>query len=158
GHDIHFRRLQLEYTVTKNEKYLIESKEAEALERLVWSKSDLIYYPSAEEQQFLETQIPGSTVRSLPLYVYDKKLLQASGERLQVAGIPKTHRLLFVGGFRHRPNVDAVLWFCSVIWPNVRKKVPDAHLVIAGSSPPQNVRALAGTDVTVTGEITETEL
>ena len=158
GHDIHFRRLQFEYAVTKNEKYLIESKEAEALERLVWSKSDVIYYPSAEEQQFLETQIPGSTVRNLPLYVYDKKLLQASEERLRVAGIPQTHRLLFIGGFRHRPNVDAVLWFCSTIWPNVLNKVADAHLVIAGSSPPENVRALSGNHITVTGAISDHEL
>lgn len=42
---------------------------------------------------------------------------------------------LFVGGFLHSPNVDAVKWLAADIWPKVRQLLPDAELQIVGSNP-----------------------
>ena len=63
--------------------------------------------------------------------------------------------LLFVGNYWHLPNVDAVMSFHRDIWPLVRESVPGIHLTLAGSSPPDEVKALAGDDVTVTGWVPE---
>jgi glycosyltransferase involved in cell wall biosynthesis len=65
--------------------------------------------------------------------------------------VPRVQRerdpeLLFVGGFRHVPNVMAVEWFHQQIWPSVRQRVPSATWIIAGSRVPAAVRALDGTD------------
>jgi glycosyltransferase involved in cell wall biosynthesis len=50
--------------------------------------------------------------------------------------------ILFVGGFRHQPNVDAVMWFVHDVFPLIRERLPDAVFRIAGSYPPQEVHAL----------------
>jgi glycosyltransferase involved in cell wall biosynthesis len=58
---------------------------------------------------------------------------------------------LFVGNFRHAPNVDAALFLCREVWPRVRAVLPGARLTLAGGEPPPEVQALAGDGVTVTG-------
>ncbi|WP_445147921.1 glycosyltransferase [Baekduia sp. Peel2402] len=58
---------------------------------------------------------------------------------------------LFVGNFRHRPNVDAALFLVGDVWPRVRAALPGARLTLAGGSPPPEVLALAGEAIEVTG-------
>jgi O-antigen biosynthesis protein len=60
-------------------------------------------------------------------------------------------RLVFVGAFRHEPNVDAMVHFCRKILPLVRERVPEARLCIVGSSPPPEILRLGtipGVEVT----------
>jgi glycosyltransferase involved in cell wall biosynthesis len=59
--------------------------------------------------------------------------------------------LLFVGGFRHGPNVDAARWLVQAIFPDIRARRPGARLTIVGADPPPAVRALASAAVSVTG-------
>ena len=158
GHDIHFRRLILEYEITKQDSSLAESKEIEKVERDIWGKSDVVYYPSVEEEHFVKSELPNLSVRTLPLYIYEQSRLIETANRLVKAQLPKTNRLLFIGGFRHKPNVDAVMWFHSVIWPLVRNQISDATWVIAGSSPPAEVQQLQSSHIHVTGSITDEEL
>jgi len=58
---------------------------------------------------------------------------------------------LFVGNFRHRPNVDAARFLVGDVWPRVRAALPGARLTLAGAAPPPEVLALAGDGVEVTG-------
>jgi GT2 family glycosyltransferase/glycosyltransferase involved in cell wall biosynthesis len=44
--------------------------------------------------------------------------------------------LLFLGSFRHLPNVEALQWFLQEVFPIIRKDEPRARLVIVGSDPP----------------------
>ncbi len=67
----------------------------------------------------------------------------------QPAGNPT---LVFVGAFRHEPNVDAMVHFCQDIFPLIRAQVRQARLLIVGSSPPPVVEGLANlSGVEVTG-------
>ena len=60
--------------------------------------------------------------------------------------------LVFVGAFRHDPNLDAMAYFSEEILPRVLKSQPDAHLYIVGSSPPPSIQDLADhPQITVTG-------
>ena len=60
--------------------------------------------------------------------------------------------MTFVGAFQHLPNVDAMIHFCREVLPLIREKVPEAELVIVGSSPPPRVLGLAAIPgVQVTG-------
>jgi glycosyltransferase involved in cell wall biosynthesis len=52
--------------------------------------------------------------------------------------------LLFVGGFWHVPNGDAVLWFVEHVWPRIQAQAPDVVFRIAGSDPTPEVLALGG--------------
>ena len=40
--------------------------------------------------------------------------------------------LLFLGSFRHLPNVEALDWFLREVFPRIRKDEPRARLVIVG--------------------------
>jgi GT2 family glycosyltransferase/glycosyltransferase involved in cell wall biosynthesis len=44
--------------------------------------------------------------------------------------------MLFVGSFRHTPNVEAIEWFVERVLPRILERKPDARLVVAGSDPP----------------------
>lgn len=44
--------------------------------------------------------------------------------------------LLFLGSFRHLPNVEALRWFLKDVFPKIRAAEPRARLVIVGSDPP----------------------
>jgi sugar transferase (PEP-CTERM/EpsH1 system associated) len=52
-------------------------------------------------------------------------------------------RLLFFGNLGYFPNIDAVRWLVSDIFPRVRAAVPEAELRLVGARPARAVRALA---------------
>jgi glycosyltransferase involved in cell wall biosynthesis len=69
---------------------------------------------------------------------------------------PSTLRnLVFVGSMYYGPNVDAALFLCREIFPVIKQQIPDAHLFIVGSNPPQEVLRLAAQTegITVTGYV-----
>jgi len=57
--------------------------------------------------------------------------------------------ILFVGGFLHSPNVDAVKWLVRDIWPKIRRTLPTATLEIVGSNAPAEVLRLEDVDENV---------
>jgi O-antigen biosynthesis protein len=65
--------------------------------------------------------------------------------------------LLFVGGYNHLPNVDAVIWLCEEIMPLVWEKYPDMQLTLLGSNPPSQVKNLRSNRTIVTGYIHDIE-
>src|SRR5205807_7342336 len=62
--------------------------------------------------------------------------------------------LVFTGAMNYFPNVDAVQYFCSDIFPLVRAVVPDCWFYIVGRNPIRRVQALGKhPNVTVTGTV-----
>src|SRR5205085_6591325 len=56
-----------------------------------------------------------------------------------------------------RPNVDAVLWFASEVWPLVRAERPHTHFYIVGRNPSPEVLALSeDPGIIVTGAVDDT--
>jgi glycosyltransferase involved in cell wall biosynthesis len=107
-------------------------------------KADLVFVPSKFEQLILSTEYGMNDVVVMPYMVDPVKLLAASSLRSDI---------LFLGGYRHPPNVDAVLWFHAEVWPTLSKALPEARFVIAGASPPSQITELASSRVVVTGRI-----
>jgi len=52
-------------------------------------------------------------------------------------------RLIFFGNLGYFPNIDAVRWLVSDIFPRVRAQVPEAELRLVGARPSRVVRGLA---------------
>lgn len=50
--------------------------------------------------------------------------------------------LLFVGSYRHPPNVDAVLWLAREIFPRIHAQRPEIELHLVGGDAPESVLAL----------------
>jgi len=61
--------------------------------------------------------------------------------------------LVFIGGFEHPPNTDAVLWYAHEVLPRVRQRLPGVPIYIVGSKVPSTIRALAAPDFVVTGYV-----
>jgi GT2 family glycosyltransferase/glycosyltransferase involved in cell wall biosynthesis len=60
--------------------------------------------------------------------------------------------LVFIGYFRHSPNVHGIMRFCREILPLIRREIPETKLFIVGSSPPDEIIRLGRMDnVVVTG-------
>jgi glycosyltransferase involved in cell wall biosynthesis len=55
-------------------------------------------------------------------------------------------RLLFIGSFRHFPNIEAYQFFTGEVWPLVRERFPDLELtVVCGADPLTYWRAFMDT-------------
>ena len=64
--------------------------------------------------------------------------------------------IIFTGAMDYFPNIDAVIYFASEVFPLVRSAVPDARFLIVGSNPARKVRMLASLPgVTVTGTVND---
>lgn len=61
--------------------------------------------------------------------------------------------LVFTGAMDYWPNVDAVSWFSSEIFPLLRTRHPGLRFYIVGRNPAPTVLALAGEDIVVTGTV-----
>ncbi len=65
--------------------------------------------------------------------------------------------LVFIGGYDHEPNVDAVMWFVREVFPKVLGQISDVRLTILGSRPPESVKRLASNNVNVVGWVPDPE-
>jgi glycosyltransferase involved in cell wall biosynthesis len=61
--------------------------------------------------------------------------------------------VLFVGRLTYEANVNGLMWFIRECWQQIRQRVPAARLRIVGEAPPKNVRALAGDDIEIFGDV-----
>lgn len=67
---------------------------------------------------------------------------------------PKRPTLLSVGTFKWLPNIEAVRFLVTEVWPLVRKKVPSAKLNIVGNTPTEEMLAYDGKEgITVLGRV-----
>ena len=71
------------------------------------------------------------------------------------AGFAARRDFCFLGGYGHTPNVDAVMFFVRDVLPLIQRHLPDARFIIAGANPTDAVKALAGPNVIVTGQIAD---
>lgn len=61
--------------------------------------------------------------------------------------------ILFTGKMNYQPNVEAVKWFCTSIFPHIRQNINDVKFYIVGKQPTDEVKALATNDIIITGEV-----
>lgn len=150
GHDLHFRRLAREALATGRSGADDECARMEDLERSIWREVDLVLYPSHEEAEEVEALEPGISVSAITPYAFDDFNNQAVAE--------SRRGVLFVAGFGHPPNVDAAFWLVNEIMPLVWEVYPDMKLMLVGANPTQEVRAMEGGNVVVTGYVDDAAL
>jgi glycosyltransferase involved in cell wall biosynthesis len=97
------------------------------------------------EKAILENACAGIKVCILP------NIMDVS--RTPPPGYDVREHIVFIGGFNHPPNVDAVVYFVQEILPLVVTRLPDVVFVIVGSNSPDQVRQLAGKNVRVLGYV-----
>ena len=133
--DLHYLRERRGAELANDSALKRASERTRALELDMIARSDATLVVSDVERTLLAQDAPGARVEIVSL------LHHISGQ-----GLPfeQRHDLVFVGGFRHPPNVDAVKWFVSEVFPLVRARLPDVRFHCIGSDTPAEITALAG--------------
>jgi len=154
GHDLNYLRELRRYMVEGNKSFLDASKKIEKVELDIVHKVDVSYFFSDFESIELIKRVPDYTIRTIPIFLFDEREIdrKASSDFESSAGI------LFVGGFDHAPNIDAVQWFVKDIFPLIKIKIPDIEFIVAGTRPPPEIVRLSGNGVVITGRLSDEEL
>ena len=147
-HDLHFLRLDREFELTKDPKTKEASEYWKKVELDLMEKSDVVVTFSADEKKIIDEHFCSEKAVVVPLFIYDN----FNYEPVNLSG---RKNLLFVGGFNHKPNEDAVLWFVNEIWPNILAEIPDCKFIIVGSNPTEKIKALASDSIIVTGFVSD---
>lgn len=117
-----------------------------------------------------ELRVIGLASDTIIVSTYERDLLRGMGVRDNLSVIPLVMPVVaevapragragiaFVGGYRHTPNVDAVMYFLTDIWPVVHAARPDLEFLIVGSYPPPAFDALNLPGVRVLGHVEDLE-
>jgi len=140
--DLHFVRRQREADITGDKAVREVAGETEAMELKLAAESDAVLVVSADEKDVLAAKLPRQHIEIVSnIHESHKTILPFKSRR----------DFLFIGGFEHTPNVDAMVWFVRAIMPLIRLELPQAKLHIIGSKMPDTVRALASEDVLAHG-------
>ncbi len=132
GHDLHYQRFLLEAFHSGHPELSLVARRFLSLERSISRQVDVSYYPSAAEVIQLKTLEPEAKIKEVPAYHYDF-------DQLPKPTLPTGSRFLFVGNFRHQPNIDALQWLLADIWPCIRSQLAGAEISIVGSNPPSDL-------------------
>ena len=134
--DLHYLRERRGAELANDAAALRAAEATRARELDVVASADVTLVVSAAERELLRADAPAATVELL-----------SNLHRVHGPGLPFEQRrdLLFVGGFRHPPNVDAVRWFVDAVWPLLREQLPEVQLHCIGGHVPGEIAALAAT-------------
>ena len=142
--DLHFLREQRAAEISGSRRMHRQSTASRRQELALIRASDLSFVVSPVELDMLRKELPDSRVELL------SNIHEIHGRSMPFSA---RHDLLFVGGFGHPPNEDAMRWFVAEILPLLREHDPSMRLHIAGDITPEARHALAQPGVEIYGRV-----
>jgi GT2 family glycosyltransferase/glycosyltransferase involved in cell wall biosynthesis len=131
--DLHHLREQREAEVSGDPAQLRTAARTRRLELGLIQQADTTWVVSPLEQELLAAEAPQARVEVVS-NIHD---VHGPGQAWQ-----EREGLLFVGSYRHPPNVDAARWLATEIFPLVRQQLPDVTLHLVGGDAPDAIVAL----------------
>lgn len=151
GMDLHYLRVQREYEVSHDKQLLNEAQEWKEKEFYIMRKADMSYTLSNIEIEAVHKEDASIAIRKMGIFAYD----------VFRDDIPRDFEnrkdLIFVGGFNHKPNLNAVMWFVKDIFPQILNSI-NVKFYIVGSNPPQELINLESDNIVVKGFVSDEEL
>jgi sugar transferase (PEP-CTERM/EpsH1 system associated) len=128
--------------------YAREARHLATFERVIAAAARTTLVVSEREADALRAIAPDAKVLVIPIGV-DLRPLVPQGAP---AAAPV---VVFCGVMNYTPNVEGALWFCEKVWPAIRRRRPDAQLLLVGSDPVPALRQLhsAADGIDVTGTV-----
>jgi glycosyltransferase involved in cell wall biosynthesis len=130
---LHFLREEREAALNGSQEKAQAAAQRRQDELCCITASDATIVLSEAEGRLLSALAPSAAIHVIPFVRVASDVVAPFDERTGV---------LFVGGFLHAPNIDAVNWFVTDIWPKVRRALPTATLEIVGSNVSSEIRNL----------------
>jgi len=149
-HEINFLALKRRNSFLKNPftrlRNTYNSLQMMKRELEILQKMDRVICMNRLEAEALEGFVDPESIHVLPHGV-DTSYFQPMEN---VESEPST--IGFFGAYHHYPNVDAVLYFVSKIFPIIKERLPAVHFYVIGIHPPKELLELNDrADITVTG-------
>lgn len=132
--DVHFLRLQREAEITGDPLRVAEARRMETAELHAVRSADRVIVHSPVEAALLREIVPEAAIHVVPWTV--------RGARGEVS-VSARRGTGFVGGYGHRPNIDAALHLVQAVMPPVWREMPELPCLLAGSDMPPEVSRLA---------------
>ena len=140
--DLHFVRTEREAQITSDSETREKARQKEQLEYDLIDQADETWVVSNVEQKLLREARPHKSVEIV------STIAEIPGSKTPFA---LRRDCLFIGGFQHTPNIDAVLFFVQKIYPLVSEHLPDAKFYIIGDKAPPEIVALATERIVIAG-------
>lgn len=144
--DLHHVRQRREALLAADAELLRKSDERRDEELGLARLADETWVVSDVEKRALDEELPDARIRVV------SNVHEVPGSAAPFAA---RRDLMFLGGFGHPPNTDAVLYFVNEILPRIRERLPEVRLYVVGNKPPESIRALGSYHVIVTGFVPE---
>ena len=126
----------------------LDARAWETFERRILQQVDAVVAFTERDREALARRAPGTSTFRIPFATrLPDSPLDPVGRR------PPT--IVFVGSFSHPPNVEAAVRLATSIHPRVRRRIPDARLLLVGDTPSKKVERLRDTSVLVTGRVAD---
>lgn len=109
-------------------------------------RADLVVALSEPDRAALQTRLPSLDVRVIPCGVDCSRF---AGTRRP----GQARSMLFVGNFRHRPNVDGMLYFARKVLPHILQREPSAVLNVVGANATDEIKRLATSTINLIGSV-----
>lgn len=136
--DLHYLREEREANLDGSQEKIRAAENAKQWELDIIRQCDVTIVLSSVEIEILKKEADDADIRLIPLIFVENVY--------EIPSFDERRDFLFIGGFPHTPNVDAVLYFCDEILPLIRKRLPDIKFHIIGNEPPTQVLELANHD------------
>ena len=140
--DLHFLREERQAKIENSKILTKQAKESKEREISAIRKADVSTVISKEELNIISRILPNHNIQLLPLA---RSVISAT------TSFESRKDILFVGGFRHEPNVDAVKYFVREIMPLLRKEIKGVRFYIAGSNITKEILNLGSEDIFILG-------
>ena len=135
--DLHYLRQLREAELSGDAAQLRAAEQVRREELQLIADCDCTWVVSTVEREQLHDLLPDARVDILPT-------IHAIEDH--VASFASRQDVMFVGSYRHPPNVDAALWLGKEIFPRIRAKRPDIRLHLVGDYATDAIAALAQVD------------
>lgn len=146
--DLHHIREQRAAELTGKRRLIRQAHQSRERELDIIRRSDVTFVVSDHEAATLAETLPTSKVRLLSniheVHPPQRGFAQRSG-------------LLFIGGFGHPPNVDAVHWFIKDILPIAWRSEPSLVFHVVGDIDTASRQALSMPGVVIHGRVVDIE-
>jgi glycosyltransferase involved in cell wall biosynthesis len=129
--DLYSLRETREADVLQDAEALTSALRTHDRELTVMRSVDRVVLVSVAELQFLQKELPGVRFSVFPA-------LYAPVAPAPTGFAPRRN-IFFLGGFKHKPNVNAVEWFAIGVWPRIHAILPDVEFHIVGAEAPKSV-------------------
>lgn len=142
--DLHFLREERAAEQSRSAALAKQAEKTKRQELALIESADTTFVVSEFECEMLAKIVPRARVRLL------SNIHEVFGRQNGFAG---RRDLLFVGGYGHPPNADALQWMAADILPALRRAHPDVRIFVAGDVPETDRRVLAAAGLDMLGRV-----